>query len=63
MILRLLSGLTLALSPAVAFACPDCAVGRAARAQVLGPELLTNLAVAILPFAIVALVCLRVERL
>lgn len=45
-----------------AFACPACAAGIAARARVLGPELWTNLTVALLPFLVVALVCLRIER-
>ena len=44
-------------------ACPSCPVGAAARERVLGPELWTNAVISVLPFAIIALVCLRIERL
>lgn len=51
------------LLPSLAAACPNCAVGREAREQVFGPEFFTNLSVSLLPFALIAAVCLRMERI
>jgi hypothetical protein len=43
-------------------ACPGCPVGRSAREQVFQDGFAMNLLVAILPFAVVGLVCMWVER-
>lgn len=45
-----------------ALACPSCAAGVAARDLVFGPELFGNALVALLPFALIGLLCLHLER-
>jgi hypothetical protein len=44
-------------------ACPDCAVGRQARAAVVRDDFGKNLFVALLPFLLIGAVCLRVETI
>lgn len=53
----------LTLQAAVARACPDCAVGRAARRRVWLDDFALNLAVALLPFLVVAAVSLWADRI
>jgi len=42
-------------------ACPNCAVGRQARSEVWNQDFGENLTVALLPFAIVGALCVRIE--
>ena len=44
-------------------ACPDCAVGRKARSEVLSNRFSFHLLAAVLPFLVVAAICLRIEGL
>lgn len=60
--LLVLLALGAALAPAPAHACPNCAVGREARAEFFGDDFLRNLATAALPFVIIGAVCARVQR-
>jgi hypothetical protein len=44
-----------------ASACPNCALGRQARADVWSYDFTWNLAVALLPFLVVGAICSRLE--
>jgi hypothetical protein len=44
-------------------ACPNCVVGREARARVWSDAFAPRLAVAVLPFLLIGAICLRVEGL
>jgi hypothetical protein len=48
---------------APADACPNCALGRQARAQVWNESFGLNLIVALLPFLLVAVICLCAEKI
>jgi hypothetical protein len=52
----------LALLAPPALACPGCAAGVAARAEVLADDFVRNLAIAVLPFVIIGAVCMRAEE-
>ena len=51
------------LSAATARACPDCSIGRAARADVWSHDFGANLAIALAPFVVMVLVSAWAERL
>jgi hypothetical protein len=48
---------------APAVACPNCSVGRQARSEVWNSDFGFNLSVALLPFLLIAGICLWVESL
>lgn len=48
--------------PLSAWGCPDCALGRQARAQVFGPDFGQQLLVAALPFACIVVISRFLER-
>jgi hypothetical protein len=55
--------LALALSAVPAAACPYCAEGRQARTEVVTEAFAFNLAACVLPFLLIAAVCVRAERI
>lgn len=46
-----------------AAACPDCAEGRQARADVYGADFTRQLMILLVPFLLIGAVCSRVERI
>jgi hypothetical protein len=58
-----LAWMGLALTGATARACPDCDIGRVARTQFWNDNFGTNLAVALAPFVVIAIVTLWADRL
>ena len=50
-------------SVAAARACPDCNIGRVARAQFWHDQFAWNLTVALSPFLVMVAICLLVERI
>jgi hypothetical protein len=46
-----------------AFACPDCAVGRAARAELWSESFVYNLTVLLVPFAFIVAASILAERI
>ncbi len=59
---RIGAALAALLTPCTSLACPSCPAGRAARQQVCEEGLGINLAIALLPFALMFAVSLAFER-
>lgn len=55
--------LALFIRTSVAWSCPGCPAGRAAREQVYGDGFATNLAVALAPFIVIGVVSLWADRI
>lgn len=51
------------ITAAPAAACPDCAEGRQARADVYGADFTRQLMILLVPFLLIGAVCSRVERI
>lgn len=57
----LAAALATLLATDLGWACPDCAVGIVARAEVYDRDFAFNLVVAVLPFLIIGIICRGIE--